>query len=203
MNNRANIFYFIEHLCEMAIRENHMTFVQNIRRDIFRIVDAVAPSDGSGAANVKVVRKVSSSKPPFVPTDKKQGLPKLQQQSVLTMETVTELEAALKEREVSMSHAGLSPIETDGRAAVSSAITPKPNGVQKLDKRQIEQRIEEDRERHKRLKESIWGVGGDDHEESDKMWDEGSDIGEDDLLAAEEETADMLGVAIEDLRKDY
>lgn len=62
----------------------------------------------------------------------------------------------------------------------------KSNGAMRLDKRQIEQRIEEDRERHKRLKESIWGVGSDD-EEFDKLWDEASDIGEDDYLAAEED----------------
>jgi len=30
-----------------------------MQRDIIRVVDAVAPDDGSGAANVKVVRKVS------------------------------------------------------------------------------------------------------------------------------------------------
>jgi hypothetical protein len=29
-----------------------------MQRDIIRVVDAVAPDDGSGAANVKVVRKV-------------------------------------------------------------------------------------------------------------------------------------------------
>jgi CTD kinase subunit gamma len=65
--------------------------------------------------------------------------------------------------------------------------TPKANGVGRLDKRQIEQRIEEDRERHKRLKESIWGVDGEDDEEYQKLWDEASDIGEDDYLAAEED----------------
>lgn len=59
MNNRANIMYFIEHLCDMAQRENHLDFVRMIQRDILRVVDAVAPSDGSGAANVKVVRRVS------------------------------------------------------------------------------------------------------------------------------------------------
>lgn len=51
--------YFIEHLCDMAQRENHLDFVRMIQRDILRVVDAVAPSDGSGAANVKVVRRVS------------------------------------------------------------------------------------------------------------------------------------------------
>lgn len=51
--------YFIEHLCDMAQRESHGEFVRMIQRDILRVVDAVAPADGSGAANVKVVRKVS------------------------------------------------------------------------------------------------------------------------------------------------
>ena len=59
MNNRANIMYFIEHLCDMAQRENHMRFIQMIQMDILSVVDAVAPNDGSGAANVKVVRRVS------------------------------------------------------------------------------------------------------------------------------------------------
>ena len=58
MNNRANIMYFIEHLCDMAQRDGHVDFVRMMQRDILSVVDAVAPSDGSGAANVKVVRKV-------------------------------------------------------------------------------------------------------------------------------------------------
>ena len=58
MNNRANILYFIEHLCDMAQRENHLNFVRMVQRDILKIVDHVAPDDGSGAANVKVIRRV-------------------------------------------------------------------------------------------------------------------------------------------------
>ena len=77
--------------------------------------------------------------------------------------------------------------------------TPKANGVGRLDKRQMEQRIEEDRERHKRLRESIWAVGNEDAQEFERLWDEVSDIGEDDFLAAEEDAierrkaADMEG----------
>lgn len=63
MNNRANIMYFIEQLCEVAQREGHLDFVRMMQRDILRVVDAVAPSDGSGAANVKVVRRVSTPCP--------------------------------------------------------------------------------------------------------------------------------------------
>lgn len=50
--------YFIEHLADMAAREGHQDYVRMMQRDILRVVDAVAPEDGSGAANVKVVRKV-------------------------------------------------------------------------------------------------------------------------------------------------
>ncbi|KAI4148488.1 MAG: hypothetical protein LQ341_001555 [Variospora aurantia] len=63
MNNRANIMYFIEHLCDMAQRENHLNFVRMMQKDILMVVDAVAPSDGSGAANVKVVRRNETSLP--------------------------------------------------------------------------------------------------------------------------------------------
>lgn len=67
--------------------------------------------------------------------------------------------------------------------------------MSRLDKRQIEQRIEEDRERHKRLRESIWAVSGENDDEFEKMWDEASDIGEDDYLAAEEDAEERRKVA--------
>lgn len=58
MNTRANIMYFIEPFLEMAQKDGHIDYVRMIQRDIIRVVDAVAPDDGSGAANVKVVRRV-------------------------------------------------------------------------------------------------------------------------------------------------
>lgn len=63
MNTRANIMYFIEHFLEMAQKDGHVDYVRMIQRDIIRVVDAVAPDDGSGAANVKVVRRVCVSQP--------------------------------------------------------------------------------------------------------------------------------------------
>lgn len=59
--------------------------------------------------------------------------------------------------------------------------------IAERDRKAIEQRIEEDRERNKRLREGVWAVGGEDEQEMDKMWDEGSDIGEDDYVIAREE----------------
>lgn len=173
MNNRANIMYFIEQLCDMAQRENQLEFVRMIRRDILRIIDAVAPSDGSGAANVKVVRRVLGG---------------LQQKEILSPETVIELEECLKERYTVPAHPALSPMALDDTP--SKPLSPsagKANGVVRPDKRQIEQRIEEDRERHKRLRESIWAVPAEDNKEFERLWEDTSDIGEDDFINAQED----------------
>ncbi|KAK7548097.1 CTD kinase subunit gamma CTK3-domain-containing protein [Phyllosticta citricarpa] len=180
MNNRANIMYFIEHLCDLAIRENHPEFVRMMQRDMVRVVDAVAPSDGSGAANVKVVRRVLAG---------------LAQKQVLLPQTVSELEDSLKERDTSGAHATLSP---SNGAPGSGRHTPRGNGAIRLDKRQIEQRIEEDRERHKRLREVIWQVDAENDAEYEKLWEESSDIGEDDFTAAEEDAAERRQAIILD-----
>ncbi|KAF4624795.1 hypothetical protein G7Y89_g13378 [Cudoniella acicularis] len=202
MNNRANIMYFIEHLCDMAARENHTDYVRMMQRDILRVVDAVAPEDGSGAANVKVVRKV---------------LQGLQQKSFLLAQTVSEIEECLKERDTLPDAIGLSsPLTADvemGGTGTNplSATTPNKSRVNgsaylRLDKKQIEQRIEEDRERHKRLRENIWAVpqvvaGGVDAE-FEKLWEETSDLGEDDFILYEEE-AQERGEAARDWAEEY
>lgn len=98
----------------------------------------------------------------------------LQKRTILLPETVTELEAVLKTRE-----------PDDPFDASPANNTSSKNA--KLDKRQIEHRIEEDRERHKRLRESIWAVPGEAEEEMDKLWEEASDIGEDDYIIGKED----------------
>lgn len=236
MNNRANIMYFLEPFCDLALRENNSDsggggangYLDMVRRDIVRIVDAVAPRDGSGAANVKVVRRV---------------LPGLEARGVLSRETIQELEERLKEREVHPDHLGAgdvmgdvdenygegnddarvkgsppqqqqqqqtvggssgreysgtmeqekttpTPTPTTKRTDAGMGGVEKRNGIMRVDKKVVEQRIEEDRERNKRLRESMWAVSADDDEELDKMWEEGSDVNEDDLLMAEEEAAE-------------
>jgi CTD kinase subunit gamma len=187
MNNRANIMYFIEHLCDMAARENHQNYLRMMQRDILRVVDAVAPEDGTGAANVKVVRKV---------------LQGLQKKSFLLAQTVTEIEECLKERDsapedVVMFNA--SPVAGWPAGSAKYDATPRLNGPghTKVDKKQIEQRIEEDRERHKRLRENIWAVPntGAEDEEFRKMWEETSDVGEDDFILYAEEAAERKEAA--------
>lgn len=158
MNNRANIMYFFEALCDKAASESHPEYIRMMERDILRIIDLVAPDDGSGAANVKVVRKV---------------LDALRSKHYLRAQTVVELEDCIKDRDTE-----------DGGATVEAAAAETRSG--RLDKRQIEQRIEEDRERHKRLRESIWAVPAGEDEEFRLLWDEVDGVFEDDFVLAKE-----------------
>jgi len=182
LNSRANIMYFMEHLCDLASREEHPEFIRMMERDILKIIDLVAPDDGSGAANVKVVRKVLAG---------------MQAKSYLQPQTVSELEECIKDRDQvgGIAPAG-SPMEVDTtttttkssrHAHVSVRSTPSRNGGVRLDKKQIEQRIEEDRERHKRLRENIWAVGLGDDDEFERMWELAGEPDDDDALIGLEE----------------
>ncbi|KAI0022101.1 CTD kinase subunit gamma CTK3-domain-containing protein [Xylariomycetidae sp. FL0641] len=177
MNTRANIMYFIEHLLEMASKERQNDYVRMMQRDIIRVVDAVCPEDGSGAANVKVVRHVLQS---------------LRGKHILLEQTVTEIEGCLKERDTSAADFGLSsPVNGEIDAAPDSAASRPRNGAgpgssHRLDKRQIEQRIEEDRERHKRMRESMWAVSSDPYEQAKKYFDDVSEQDEDDHVLGKE-----------------
>jgi CTD kinase subunit gamma len=170
LNARANIMYFIETLTSLAKQEGALEFVRMMQRDILRVVDAVVPGDGSGAANVRVVRKVLAG---------------LGEKGVLMRDTVGELEDILKERE---REGGEGNLFVSAAGDEGTEVARRNNGA-RLDKRQIEQRIEEDRERHKRARESIWAVPGENEAEMERLWEEASEVGEDDWTAAQE---DML-----------
>ena len=118
---------------------------------------------------------------------------------MLLPDTVTEIEGCLKERDTVAEQAALSPVVANGQREhlQNQTNTAKANGVTRPDKRQIEQRIEEDRERHKRLRESIWAIGDEGDQEFERLWEEVSEIGEDDYIAAEEDAMERrqaLGV---------
>ncbi|KAK3332442.1 CTD kinase subunit gamma CTK3-domain-containing protein, partial [Cercophora scortea] len=189
MNTRANIMYFIEHFLDMANKDGHDEYVRMMQRDIIRVVDAVAPDGGSGAANVKVVRKV---------------LQALQQKSFLESQAVVEIEEVLRERDtaaqdIPMGSPTSGDLDTGDMPPSQTMPQSKANAPLKLDRSQIEQRIEEDRERHKRLRESRWAVesgeAAGDYAELDKLWDETSDLGEDDHTMGEEEWQEWKSAA--------
>jgi CTD kinase subunit gamma len=109
-----------------------------------------------------------------------------------------EIEECLRERDTLPDHVGLSsPVaiakaEAGGSASIdapeSSKAKPTGAAAQRLDKKQIEQRIEEDRERHKRLREHQWAISNDDDDaELNQLLEETSSIGSDDYRLFEDE----------------
>ncbi|SMQ49416.1 unnamed protein product [Zymoseptoria tritici ST99CH_1A5] len=194
MNNRANIMYFLPALCDTAKAQGEIGYIRMMERDILRIIDLVAPDDGSGAANVKVVRKV---------------LGILRERTFLQPQTVVELEECIVGRDSGAVEA--SPrrdLVADATADTAVRNTPQSmareaggmgsgmfNPGIRLDKRQIEQRIEEDRERHKRAREGIWAIAQQQHSmgglavdaEFEKLWEDGSVVDDDDYQMAREE----------------
>lgn len=208
MNLRANIMYFLPALCDAAKLHAQSdggsggVYVRMVERDILRIIDLVAPDDGSGAANVKVVRKVLGS---------------LQGRGVLKEVTVRELEECIVGRDGGVGAVSSPPSQhqveqaqlpghtstahSTHRNTPQSTSTRDPtaavsqfyaSGI-RLDKRQIEQRIEEDRERHKRAREGIWAIAQDSLDlardvEFERDWDDGSDVDSDDYRMAKEES---------------
>lgn len=181
MNNRANIMSFIEQFCEMATKEDHLPYVRMIQRDILRIVDAVVPPDGSGAANVKHVRRVLSN---------------LMEKGILSAESVDEIDAALKDRDTHPEHYDNEEegvLEENGQLKTGT----------RPEKRQIEQRIEEDRERNKRLRETIWAVRGDDLDECEQLWDECSEANSDDHRSRLWDMCIQQTVAADDVKDQF
>ncbi|CEI39361.1 hypothetical protein FVEN_g8589 [Fusarium venenatum] len=179
MNIRANIMYFIEHFLDMAQRDGHPDYIRMMQRDIIRVVDAVAPDDGSGAANVRVVRKV---------------LQGLQGKGYLESQAVIQIEDVIKERETNAADFASPNGDVEMTDIPPSQTIPKPGrrgASNQLDKRQIEQRIEEDRERHKRERESIWAIPKTENAEMNRLWEETSDFGEDDDRLITEEQRDF------------
>ena len=159
--------YFLEQFLDLAHKDGNREYVRMIQRDIIRVVDAVAPDDGSGAANVRVVRKV---------------LQNLHTKGYLETQAVTQIEEVIKERETTAEDMGIASPDGDVEMgdAPSSKSRKEKVGPHGLDKYRVEQRLEEDRERHKRERESIWAIGSDGDEELNKLWEETSEFGEDD-----------------------
>jgi CTD kinase subunit gamma len=185
MNNRANIMYFLEHFCEMAMREGHQPYVEFVRRDIGKIVNCVAAS----GANVKVVRRVVSElgTKGVLKIEVVQGIEddlKLKEQergallgdgdvpTTADLAQTDYIKSVIVDGEVSRKSAG----ENNWSVPRTGGKDGKANGVSKADKRAIEQRIEE-----------VWAINGDDENELEKMWEEGSDLSEDDYIIAGEE----------------
>ena len=202
MNSRANIMYFLEHFCDMAMKsgtEGHVPYVDMVKRDMIKIVHGVVTEGkkgGSGmGANIKVARKV---------VDNLRGKGVLDDGAVRSIED--ELRRKEQERSKLLGEDGAQEEKPDSyrhekdkrhehRDKHNSRSKDAKSNGHRVDKRAIEQRIEEDRERNKRLRESVWAVNGDDEEELDKLWEETSDLNEDDYVIAREEAEERAQFA--------
>ncbi|OBT96017.1 hypothetical protein VE01_06790 [Pseudogymnoascus verrucosus] len=193
MNNRANILYFLEALADLSNTNGHRDYIRMMQRDILRIVDAVAPEDGSGAANIKVVQKVLAS---------------FAAKGYLEAQTVGEIDELLQERDSGMpglEGSGGSPTQLAEGMDVDDGVWEDRRGDAggvRLDKKLVEQRIEEDRERHKRLREHQWAVPPavgeeEDEREFEMLFEETSSVGSDDYRLFEEEFLDRKRCAEE------
>lgn len=113
---------------------------------------------------------------------------------------MTQIEEVLKERDTASQDIAMTSPPDNGDVDLgdmppSQTLARRSNAPPKLDRKQVEQRIEEDRERHKRLREGIWAVPTGDYAELDKLWEETSDLGEDDERAMAEEWEEWKQVA--------
>lgn len=181
----------------MAVKENHAQYVDMVRRDIPKIVAAVVGRNGG--ANIKVARKVVGdlNGRGWVGEDLVRGIEEdLKRREVERSKSMLGEEGGAAGKEESEKRASERKVESSGRERRDArAKEGKSNGVNKVDKRAIEQRIEEDRERNKRLRESVWAVNGDDEEELNRLWEETSDLCDDDYAIAREEAEERAQFA--------
>lgn len=118
----------------------------------------------------------------------------MQAKGYLEEQTVSQIEDVIKER--AATERDLDPSSPAEDTEISDK-TPsqKPSrrtAPARPEKRQIEQRIEEDRERHKRERESIWAIPSGRDAEANKLWEDTSDFGEDDDRLITEESQEFL-----------
>lgn len=163
MNTRVNLLYFIEVLCEQGSKTGFDGYTNMVRKDLLPIFDAVAPADGSGVANVGTARR---------------ALGNLLEKNVIDQETKDTVDKLLSER------------EAESEAAIPPSFHDDSTQKRKFDEKTINQRMNEDRERHKRLRESIWAISPPTPEanpEHDLSFETTSDLGDDDIEIMKEE----------------
>lgn len=156
-----------------------------------------APARPMSKLSEKCERPFSLTPPSFASlTDCRinQVLNGLQNKGFLEHQVVAQIEDVIKERGTNDDDLGLASPNSDvdmTDAPGSESKSRRRPASHGLDKRQVEQRIEEDRERHKRERERIWAVPKGEDAEMTKLWEETSDFGEDDDRLLTEEGDDF------------
>ncbi|OCH90584.1 hypothetical protein OBBRIDRAFT_776704 [Obba rivulosa] len=140
INNRINILYFLDSLCETSLlakshsgtasqesRQNSSFYVDYVSRDLGKIVEYVVPEGRQGLPNLMSTKQILES---------------WRSKRVLDPQKVDDAMATLDSRKAALE------LSADPTATRSSSTA--------LPRSEVFKRIEEDRERHKRLRERRW-----------------------------------------------
>ncbi|KAJ7043927.1 CTD kinase subunit gamma CTK3-domain-containing protein [Mycena alexandri] len=142
INSRINILYFLDSLCETCLLvKSHSSsigsdpgnkqYVDFVNRDIGKIVECVVPPGREGLPNL---------------TSTKQILESWRSKRVVDQQTVDDVLSALGKR---------SPPPTTEESP-AAPVANRKSSHSSLSRSEVFKRIEEDRERHKRLRERRW-----------------------------------------------
>ncbi|KAI8968829.1 CTD kinase subunit gamma CTK3-domain-containing protein [Trametes punicea] len=136
LNNRINLLYLLDTLCEVCLASKpppgagqpSSSYVDYVSRDLRNIVDYVVPEGRQGLPNLMSTRQILES---------------WRSKRMVDPQKVDEVIASLDERRAAAS------------ASAARAASPD-SSVGALSRDDIKRRMEEDRERHKRLRERRW-----------------------------------------------
>lgn len=191
MNTRINILYFLETLCEASLKAQYRPYISLIQRELRTIIGAIASEDPEGAANVATVKKVLDSL-------KRKGIvEKAVDEEICQM--LREREELYRADEDETSDEPMSDGDDDDDDDGEDEEVGKARRKRRFDEATVQARMEEDRERHKRLRENIWQIpvttNEDEDPEFEKAWEETSDLNEDDYEIMREEN-EILAASI-------
>ncbi|KAG6884725.1 hypothetical protein C0993_008706 [Termitomyces sp. T159_Od127] len=138
VNSRINILYFLDSLCETCLlvktrakgqdRESNL-YVNFVARDLGKIVENVVPKGRQGLPNLVSTRQILQS---------------WRSKRVIDPQTVDEVLTSLNDRQLALD------------ATNPSSSSHHQHQHAPLSRNEVFKRIEEDRERHKRLRERRW-----------------------------------------------
>lgn len=204
INSRINILYFLDSLCEtcLLLRSHSSTangpqYVDFVSRDLQKVVESVVPEGRAGLPNL---------------TSTKQILENWRSKRIIDPQKVDDVINALNSRSTQPDPTANGTSSHDQPQQPSRSSSKRSS---QLSRNEIQKRIEEDRERHKRLRERRWvqptslkaalfvnpqllSLLPDGEEEPsvdiefDNDWETTSDWNEDDEEAAGEEVTLML-----------
>ncbi|KAI0319262.1 CTD kinase subunit gamma CTK3-domain-containing protein [Amylostereum chailletii] len=146
INNRINILYFLDALCESSLlakahpgpnTSNSSYYVDYVARDLSIIISNVVPEGRTGLPNLMSTKQV---------------LDDWRSKRVIDPQKVDDVLSTLVARENLPS----SPPPTLPSPLASASALPGSSHTESLPRVEVFKRIEEDRERHKRLRERRW-----------------------------------------------